>query len=68
MPAAVGNLAGEGAFMDQKECLAANPKIYGHLVPILGKYSKFVSAGEKAALGQTLKVPASFDGANPAAS
>lgn len=68
MPVAVGNLAGEVAFMDQKECLAANPKIYGQLVPIIGKYSKFVSADEKAALCQTLKVPAAFDGANPAAS
>lgn len=66
MPAVVGNRAGEAAFMDQKECLAANPKIYGQLVPVLGKYSKFVSAGEKAALCQTLKVPASFDGADPA--
>jgi myo-inositol-1(or 4)-monophosphatase len=30
--------------------LAGTPKIYGQLVPILGKYSKFASAGEKASV------------------
>lgn len=50
----VGNLTGEADFMDQKECLAANPKIYGQLVALLGKYSKFASAGDKAALRQRL--------------
>ncbi len=46
----VGNFTGEADFLDQKECLAGNPKVYGQLVSILGKYSKFASAGEKAAL------------------
>jgi myo-inositol-1(or 4)-monophosphatase len=32
--------------------VAGNPKIYGQLVGILGKYSKFASAGEKADLRQ----------------
>ncbi len=50
----VGNLTGEADFIDQKECLAANPRIYGQLVALLGKYSKFASAGEKATLRQTL--------------
>jgi myo-inositol-1(or 4)-monophosphatase len=45
----VGNLTGEADFLDQKECLAGSPRIYGQLVNILGKYSKFASAGEKAA-------------------
>lgn len=45
----VGNFTGESDFLEQKECLAGNPKIYGQLVSILGKYSKFASAGEKAA-------------------
>ena len=44
----VGNLSGDSNFLEQKECLAANPKIYGQMVAILGKYSKFASAGEKA--------------------
>lgn len=29
-----------------------HPRIYGQLVPILGKYSKFASAGDKAAVRQ----------------
>ena len=48
----VGNFTGEADFLEQEECLAGNPKIYGQLVGILGKYSKFAPAGEKAALRQ----------------
>lgn len=48
----IGNYTGEADFLEQKECLAANPRIYGQLVPLLSKYSKFASAGEKAALRQ----------------
>ena len=48
----VGNLTGEPDFLDQAECLAGNPRIYGQLVGILGRYSKFASAGEKAAARQ----------------
>ena len=48
----VGNFTGEANFLDQQECLAANPKVYGQLVPLFGKYSKFASAGEKASLRQ----------------
>ncbi len=48
----VGNFTGEADFLEQKECLAANPKIYGQLVGLTGKYSKFASAGDKAALRQ----------------
>jgi len=44
----VGNFTGESDFLEQKECLAGNPRIYGQLVPILHKYSKFASAGDKA--------------------
>ncbi len=46
----VGNFTGESEFLEQKECVAGNPKIYGQLVGILSKYSKFASATEKAAL------------------
>jgi myo-inositol-1(or 4)-monophosphatase len=49
----IGNFTGEAEFLEQKECVAGNPKIYGQLVGILGKYSKFASAGEKAALRQS---------------
>ena len=48
----VGNFTGEADFLEQEECLAGNPKVYGQLVSILGKYSKFAPAGEKAALRQ----------------
>ncbi len=48
----IGNFTGEADFLEQRECVAGNPKIYSQLVGILGKYSKFASAGEKAALRQ----------------
>lgn len=44
----VGNLSGDADFLEQRECLAANPRIYGQLVSVLGKYSKFANAGDKA--------------------
>jgi myo-inositol-1(or 4)-monophosphatase len=50
----VGNFTGEADFLEQYECVAGNPKVYGQLVGILGKYSKFATAGEKAALRQSL--------------
>jgi len=43
----IGNFTGEPDFLEQKECLAGNPRIYGQLVPILHKYSKFAGAGDK---------------------
>ena len=46
----VGNLSGEADFLEQRECLAGNPRIYGQMVTLLGKYSKFASAGDKAAV------------------
>lgn len=44
----VGNFTGESDFLEHKECLAGNPRVYGQLVPLLHKYSKFAGAGEKA--------------------
>ena len=52
----VGNFTGEADFLDQKECMAGNPRVYGQLVTVLGKYSKFASAGEKATLRQAAAV------------
>ena len=37
----IGNYAGEAPFLDAQEVMAANPKIYAQLVPILKPYSKF---------------------------
>jgi myo-inositol-1(or 4)-monophosphatase len=48
----IGNFTGDADFMEQRECVAGNPKIYGQLVAILGKYSKFASAADKAAVRQ----------------
>lgn len=53
----VGNFTGESNFLEQKECMASNPRIYGLLVPILGKYSRFASAGEKAQFRQETQEP-----------
>ncbi|WP_021027673.1 inositol monophosphatase family protein [Comamonas sp. B-9] len=58
----VGNFTGEADFLEQREVLAGTPRIYGQLVPILAKYSKFASAGDKAAVRQALN----DDGAEPA--
>ena len=43
----VGNFTGESDFLEQRECLAGNPRVYGQLVPILHKYSKFAGVDEK---------------------
>ncbi len=51
----VGNFSGEADFLEQRECLAGNPRIYGQLVTLLGKYSKFATAGDKATVRQALQ-------------
>jgi myo-inositol-1(or 4)-monophosphatase len=43
----IGNFTGEPEFMEHKECVAGNPRIYGQLVPILSKYSKFAGVEDK---------------------
>ena len=52
----VGNFTGEADFLEQKECVAGNPRVYGQLVSILGKYSKFASADNKALAADAAKV------------
>ena len=51
----VGNFTGEADFLEQGECLAGNPRIYAQLVTVLGKYSKFAGAGDKANVRQALQ-------------
>ena len=51
----VGNFTGESNYIDQKECMAANPRIYAQMVPLLQKYSKFASANEKHEVTETTK-------------
>ena len=48
----VGNYTGEAVFLEERECLAASPRLYAQLVPLLSKYSQFAGAGEKAGLRQ----------------
>jgi myo-inositol-1(or 4)-monophosphatase len=43
----VGNFTGDAEFLEHRECLAASPRIYAQMVPLLHKYSKFASADEK---------------------
>ena len=51
----IGNFTGESDFLHHGECLAAPPRIYGQMVSILGKYSKFAGAGDKALVRQSLE-------------
>ena len=65
----IGNFTGESDFMDQGECVAGNPRIYGQLVATLGKYSKFAGAGDKATVrhAMALSETAAADGNTPPA-
>ena len=63
----VGNFTGEADFLEQREVLAGTPRIYGQLVPILAKYSKFASAGDKAAVRQAMNEEATEEAADNAA-
>ena len=51
----VGNFTGDANFLEQRECLAASPRIYAQLVPLLQKYSKFASADDKRAVSESVK-------------
>jgi myo-inositol-1(or 4)-monophosphatase len=52
----IGNFTGEANFLEQRECMAANPRIYGQLVPLLHKYSKFASAEEKHKVDEAVRL------------
>ena len=39
----VGNYSGEANFLEAKELVCGNPKVYGQLVGVLGKYSAFTA-------------------------
>ena len=55
----IGNFSGEADFLEQRECLAGNPRIYGQLVTLLGKYSRFAPAADKLALAASIRTDAS---------
>ena len=48
----VGNFTGDADFLEQRECLAGNPRIYGQMVQVLGKYSKFATVADKMAVAE----------------
>ncbi len=52
----VGNFSGEADFLETGECMAATPRVYAQMASLLGKYSQFASAGEKAAVRQSLSL------------
>ncbi len=64
----VGNFTGEADFLQHRECLAGNPRIYAQMVAVLQKYSKFAGVQDKAAVAQAvaeLQAPASADQTAP---
>ena len=55
----IGNFTGEADFMTHRECLAAAPRIYGQIVPLLSKYSKFAGVDEKMRASDRMRAVAS---------
>ena len=51
----VGNFTGDANYLEHKECLAASPRIYAQMVPLLQKYSKFASAEDKREVSEATK-------------
>lgn len=51
----IGNFTGDSDFLEQKECVAANPRVYGQLVSLLSRYSKFAGSAEKAEVSEALQ-------------
>ncbi len=43
----VGNFTGDADYLHQRECMAANPKVYAQLVGLLQQYSKFAGVEDK---------------------
>ena len=52
----VGNFSGDADFLETGECMAGAPKIYAQMATMLGKYSQFASAGEKAGVRESLRL------------
>jgi len=53
----VGNFSGESDFLEQRECLAANPRIYGQLVSLLGGHSRVAPPAPKASPASPTEPP-----------
>ena len=61
----VGNFTGEADFLEQNECLAGTPRIYGQMVGILGRHSKFAGVADKASVRQSTLSMQSAGAASP---
>ena len=48
----IGNFTGEAEFVNAQECIAANPRIYGQLVGVLQRHSRFSSTPRRSDKGQ----------------
>ena len=42
----IGNFTGEADYLYQREVLAASPKIYGQMVPLLSPFTRMIAADE----------------------
>ncbi|TSE36172.1 Inositol-1-monophosphatase [Tepidimonas charontis] len=62
----IGNFTGEADFLERKECVAANPRIYGQLVGVLQRYSQFGAANARADAAPASDETASSTAAAPA--
>jgi len=63
----VGNFTGEADFLQHRECLAGNPRIYAQMVAVLQKYSKFAGVQDKAAVVQAVAELQAQAGTDPVA-
>jgi myo-inositol-1(or 4)-monophosphatase len=63
----VGNFTGEADFLQHRECLAGNARIYAQMVAVLQKYSKFAGAQDKAGVVQAVAALQAQAGTDPVA-
>jgi myo-inositol-1(or 4)-monophosphatase len=63
----VGNFTGEADFLQHRECLAGNARIYAQMVAVLQKYSKFAGVQDKAAVVQAVAELQAQAGTDPVA-
>jgi myo-inositol-1(or 4)-monophosphatase len=59
----IGNYTGEADFLHEGECVAGNPKIYGQMVGLLSRFSKFAgsAAASKKPAGSLAQANAAAD-------
>ncbi len=60
----IGNFTGEPDFIDRKECMAGNPRIYGQMVNLLSKYSKY-NIAKSEEVSQAPAAPSDTDDQEP---